>query len=71
MICGLPVLIRNDGEDCIVCESEEEAKELLIEYASMSEELSEMDKQLIASQGFYEGDPDNKLEIVYSVASFR
>jgi len=71
MVNGLPVLIRNDGEECIVCESEEEARELLIQYASMSEELTDMQQQLIASQGFYENDPDNKLEVIYSVAAFE
>ena len=71
MISGLPVLVRNEGEECIICESESEARQLLIHYASMSEELSEMQEQLIAAQGFYEDDPDNKLEIVYSKKSFE
>lgn len=71
MLSGLPVLIRNGGEECIVCTSTEEAEELLIKYASMSEELSEMRQQLIASQGYYGDDPDNKLEIVYSVTRFE
>ena len=71
MISGLPVLVQNDGEECIICESESEARQLLIYYASMSEELSEMRQQLIAAQGFYEDDPDNKLEIVYSKKSFE
>lgn len=70
MISGLPILIRNDGEECIICESEEEARKLLLEYASMSEDLTDMQQQLIASQGFYENDPDNRLEVIYSVAHF-
>ena len=37
----------------------------------MSEELTDMQQQLIASQGFYENDPDNKLEVIYSVAAFE
>lgn len=70
MISGLPVLIHNDGEECIICESEEEARELLVAYASRSGELTEMQQQLIASSGRYDEDPYNKLEIVYAVKSF-
>lgn len=59
------LLVHNDGEEYEIYDSEEDAKDRLIELARQSEDISEMREQLIRSQGFFEEDSLNHVEIVY------
>lgn len=59
------LLVRNDGEEYEIYDSEEDAKDRLIELARQSEDISEMYEQLIRSQGFFVENSLNQIEIVY------
>lgn len=59
------LLVRNNGEEYEIYDSEEDAKDRLIELARQSEDISEMYEQLIRSQGFFMENPLNQIEIVY------
>lgn len=59
------LLVRNDGEEYEVYDSEKDAKDRLIELARQSEDISEMHEQLIRSQGFFMENSLNQIEIIY------
>ena len=66
---GVYLLVRNDGEEYEIYDSEEAAKDRMVSIARQSreendEELSEMEEQLLRTQdSFMEGNPD--VEIIY------
>ena len=62
---GVYLLVRNDGEEYEIYDSEESAKDRLIELTRQSEDISEMHEQLIRSQGFFMENSLNQIEIVY------